>query len=102
MCAGNRCQKIINELHSHKIRFFMKAIETNGFIDDKGAIILTHALEPINHKVKVIVLFEEAYETADESWLKAMAGNTAFSFLAEPGEDVYTPKDGKPFPRDER
>lgn len=39
-------------------------------------------------------------EISDEAWLRAIATNEAFEFLADPAEDIYTLADGEPF-RDE-
>ena len=35
--------------------------------------------------------------TDEREWLRAAALNPAFDFLAEPGEDIYTVQDGRPF-----
>jgi len=36
-------------------------------------------------------------EISESEWLYAAAANTAFEFLKEPEEDIYTLEDGRPF-----
>jgi hypothetical protein len=33
----------------------------------------------------------------EEAWLRATAASSAFAFLADPTEDIYTVEDGEPF-----
>lgn len=75
----------------------MHAIEVLGKINEAGQLILNRPLSPVNQSVKVIVLFEEESLSSDSTWLQSLATNPAFSFLAEPEEDIYTLADGKPF-----
>jgi len=50
--------------------------------------------------VRVIVLSpltENADDLNEMEWLKAPLKNSAFDFLSDPEEDIYTRNDGKPF-----
>jgi hypothetical protein len=38
-----------------------------------------------------------AAEIDEQEWLKAAASSPAFELLADPGEDIYSLADGKPF-----
>ncbi len=76
-----------------------KAIETTGTVDEQHQLHVDTPL-PIAgpSRVRVIVLWADDTEEGDEKeWLKAAATNPAFEFLKEPGQDIYTLKDGKPF-----
>ena len=74
----------------------MKAIEIAGTIDSKRELHLDTPL-PVDgpSRVRVIILIPE--EDGEQEWLQLAARNPAFDFLKEPGEDIYTPADGKPF-----
>ena len=76
----------------------MKAIETTGAIDDQRQLHLDAPL-PIAgpSQVRVIILFPEEADINEAEWLRAAASNSAFDFLKEPAEDIYTLADGKPF-----
>ena len=80
----------------------MQAIETSGRINEQGQLILSTPIAPVNQLVKVIVLFDESDVPSDQSWLRAMSSNPAFSFLSEPEEEIYTLADGKPFEHNEK
>jgi hypothetical protein len=45
------------------------------------------------------VLFPEEHkeEISESEWLYAAAVNPAFDFMKDPGQDIYTLADGKPF-----
>jgi hypothetical protein len=73
----------------------MRAIEINARIDNKGFIQLEHPLGIKEKKVKLIILMEEDSPENENSWLKAISSNPAFSFLNEPDENIYTANDGK-------
>lgn len=51
---------------------------------------------PANTSLMVTVLPAAADESED-TWLRVAAANDAFSFLADPAEDIYTAADGEPF-----
>jgi hypothetical protein len=76
----------------------LTAIETTGTINANRQLVLDEEL-PISKKsrVRVIVLFDEnADDFSEGEWQKAAAGNEAFDFLNDEGEDIYTLEDGKP------
>ncbi len=75
----------------------MKAIETTGKIDKEGVLHLDAPLEMKDRTVKVIVLIPEEVEIEEQEWLDAISQNSAFDFLQDEKEDIYSPNDGKPF-----
>ncbi len=75
----------------------MKAIETTGKIDKEGVLHLDAPLEMKDRTVKVIVLIPEEVEIEEQEWLDAISRNSAFDFLQNEEEDLYSPNDGKPF-----
>jgi len=75
-----------------------KAIETSGTLDDQNHITLDESLPDLGSKrVRIIVLVPENDDIPESEWLRAAATNSAFDFLKEPEEDLYTLEDGKPF-----
>lgn len=76
----------------------LRAIETTGTIDEQRQLHLDSPL-PISgpSRVRVIILIPEGTDVDEKEWLRAVATNPAFDFLNEPGEDVYSLTDGKPF-----
>lgn len=78
----------------------VRAVETTGVIDDRRQLWLDTPLPVVGpSRVRIIVLIpEEEYKEISESeWLYAAAINPAFDVLKEPGEDIYTLADGRPF-----
>ena len=76
----------------------IKAIEINGEIDEQRQLHLDEPLTNIQlGRVRVIILIPDETEADENEWLHAAASNTAFDFLNEPEEDIYTLTDGKPF-----
>ncbi|HLO15483.1 MAG TPA: hypothetical protein VK206_11680 [Anaerolineales bacterium] len=79
----------------------MTAIEMTGTVDENHQLQLDGIL-PITgpKRVRVIVLSpltENADELNETEWLKASMSNSAFEYLRDPQEDIYTINDGKPF-----
>ena len=76
----------------------MTAIEMTGIVDEHRQLKLDGTL-PFSgpRRVRVIVLSTPEDEADEISWLQAASRNPAFSFLAEPEEDIYSITDGKPF-----
>jgi len=74
----------------------MKAIEVSGFLDEKGQLNLDTPIKIVNQRVKVILLIPEEEEISDAAWLNGMASNSAFKFLEDEAEDIYTINDGQP------
>ena len=55
---------------------------------------------PKDMAVLVVIPEQEDEEEADideMEWLRAASANPAFDFLKEPGEDIYTLADERPF-----
>jgi len=79
----------------------MTAIEMTGMVDENHQLHLDGVLPFAGPKrVRVIVLSpltENADDWNEMEWLKASLKNSAFDFLSDPEEDIYTLKDGKPF-----
>ncbi len=99
----------------------MQPVGTTGRVDKHGWLHLSEPLEtvtPGEYQVLLIsaqdmtrkelaarlaavldlLLQLQPSDAADEGeWLRAAAQNPAFSFLEDPGEDIYTPEDGQPF-----
>ncbi len=79
----------------------MKAIEVGGTIDEQGQLHLDEVLPSAGAgRVCVILQYPGEEEIDERTWLNAGANNSAFDFLNDLGEDIYTPADGKAF-RDE-
>ena len=79
----------------------MRAVEMTGTVDENHQLRLDGVLPFAGpQRVRVIVL-SPLTEIADDwnemEWLKASLGNSAFAYLRNPEEDIYTIHDGKPF-----
>ena len=76
----------------------MKAIEIKAKTDKAGRIKIDHNLGVSGWNVRILILLEdEISESEEESqWLNSVRKNSAFDFLNEPEEDIYSLKDGKP------
>jgi hypothetical protein len=76
----------------------LKAIETTGTIDSGNRLVLDDPL-PVEGptRVRLIILFQEEAEMDETQWLQAASSNPAFDFMKDPGEDIYTLADGRPF-----
>ncbi len=79
----------------------MTAIEMTGTVDENHQLKLDGALPIAGPKrVRVIVLSpltEITEEMSEMEWLKASLSNSAFEYLRDSEEDIYTIHDGKPF-----
>jgi hypothetical protein len=76
----------------------LTAVEVTGMVNERHQLQLDNPL-PIAgpRRVRVIVLYPPTDELSEAEWLHAAARNSAFDFLADPQEDIYTLNDGKPF-----
>jgi hypothetical protein len=76
----------------------MNAIEMTGVVDEHSQLRLDGPL-PVSgpSRVRVLILVPEPEEVEETTWLKAAAANSAFDFLKDEAEDVYTRSDGHPF-----
>ncbi|MEM9991256.1 MAG: hypothetical protein AAF738_05790 [Bacteroidota bacterium] len=72
----------------------MKTLELNGFLNERGILQLDRPLKIVNQRVKVIILVPEV-EIDDSAWLQATFSSTAFDFLHDKEEDIYSLSDGK-------
>jgi hypothetical protein len=83
------------------MEFPMTAIEMTGTVDENHQLQLDGVLPFAGPKrVRVIVLsplIEITEDWNETEWLKASLNNSAFEYLQDPEEDIYTIKDGKPF-----
>lgn len=76
----------------------MRAVEVEGTIDETGVLHLDLPLPvTLPARVRVILLIDQSKQDSEGEWLYAASRNEAFQFLNEPGEDIYTSKDGKQF-----
>jgi hypothetical protein len=76
----------------------MRAVTLPGRIDENSQLHLEGNLPVVGpSRVQVIILMPAEAEINEAEWLRAAAANPAFDFLKEPGEDIYTLSDGKPF-----
>lgn len=76
----------------------LTAIEVAGEIDEQRRLHLDAPL-PVSgpSRVRVIILVPEQADLGEGEWLRAAARGSAFDFLKEPAEDIYSIQDGKPF-----
>lgn len=76
----------------------MRAIEINSKTDKKGRLKIDYDLSEKNKKVRVLILVvDDGEEDKDEQiWLASVLNNSAFDFLKDKEEDIYSINDGKP------
>ena len=76
----------------------LSAVELTGTINELHQIQLDEPLPSgVPKRVRVIVLFAvDGEEPTEKDWLRAAATNTAFDFLNDVDEDIYTLDDGEP------
>lgn len=76
-------------------------IETTGTVGQNRQHLQLDDVLPLSSskRVRVIVLYEADHEKSGDEvqWLKAAANSSAFDFLNDPAEDIYSLSDGKPF-----
>lgn len=76
----------------------MRALEATGTVDESGQLHLDQPLQLHGpDRVRVLLLFKEESDIDEGVWLAGAARNSAFDFLRDPGEDIYSITDGKPF-----
>jgi hypothetical protein len=64
---------------------------------DGRQIVLDEPYElPANANLMVTLLPSPSDTDSEEAWLRAASSSDAFSFLADPVEDIYTIADGEP------
>jgi len=76
----------------------MKAIEINSKTDKYGNLKIDYPLNKKDSQVRVIILLDDEYVNPEDEklWLKAISNNSAFDFLNDPAEDIYSLKNGEP------
>jgi hypothetical protein len=76
----------------------MSAIEMTGTIDEERRLVLDGPVPVAGPlRVRVLVLYPLSQEDDEQAWLRAASCTSAFEFLQEPEEDIYTRADGQPF-----
>lgn len=74
-----------------------RAIETTGRINKRLKLDLNGELPfKENTTVRVIILSVEDDEINEDEWLRAASTSSAFHFLDDPVEDIYSIDDGNP------
>ncbi len=66
---------------------------------DGEHIVLDEPFDLPAHTPLMVTLLPAPAQTepdSEEAWLRAVAANDAFAFLADPVEDIYTSEDGEP------
>ena len=78
----------------------MKAIEIIGSIDKDGTVIIPKKISAVPPgPVRILLLApSEGDEEMDEGlWIRSAGRNSAFDFLKDPVEDIYSLSDGRTF-----
>ena len=78
----------------------MKAIEINSKTDKNGHLKIDYPLHTKERNVRVLILLDDdtPEEQNDEKlWMQSIVNNPAFDFLNDPGENIYSLKDGESF-----
>ena len=76
----------------------LTAVEMTGTINEYHELQLDGVLPiPGPKRVRVIVMYSGADPSDENQWLHAASQNPAFDFFKDPGEDIYTMIDGKPY-----
>jgi len=76
----------------------LTAIELHGTVNEFHQLELDTMI-PISgpKRVRIIVLFPSDNDVMEEEWNHSAVHNSAFDYLKEPEEDIYSISDGKPF-----
>ena len=84
----------------------LRAIEVTGTVDEEGHLSIDEPLRALAPgRVRLIVLTPERTASGrgltddpdEREWLAAAARNSAFAFLGDEAEDIYSIQDGQPF-----
>lgn len=77
----------------------MKSFKTTATLKKDNQLILDNPIpdQTINGKVKLIILLPEEDDISEKDWVRAASTNSAFDFLNDPLEDIYSEDDGQPF-----
>jgi len=71
----------------------MPTVTLQAHYDGKRIVLDEPYDLPANAPLMVTVLPSDV--GSEENWLRAAASSSAFAFLADPAEDIYTLNDGK-------
>ncbi|MEO6050355.1 MAG: hypothetical protein ABIP78_03385 [Pyrinomonadaceae bacterium] len=73
----------------------LTSIETTATMGAERQLVLDDDIPvQVSGRVRVIILFDDDF--AEPDWMKSAAANSAFDFLTDEGEDIYSLEDGKP------
>jgi hypothetical protein len=77
----------------------MKAIEINSKTDKTGHLKIDYKLDKSESNVRILILLDEDSSEQEEEmlWMNSISKNSAFDFLNDSDEDIYSLKDGEPF-----
>ena len=76
----------------------MTAMEMTGTVDEHHQLRFDGTLPILGPtRVRILVLYPLSDEWDETEWLQAATRNSAFAFLSDPEEDIYTLADGEPF-----
>lgn len=76
----------------------MQAIEISATVTTEDTLVLDHPLPKGSRgRVRLLVLFDDLpLSDADEAaWLREAGTSSAFAFLNDPAEDIYSREDGE-------
>lgn len=75
----------------------LSALELTGVIDSNQQLQFDEPLPfQTPKRVRVILLYAEDEDVNEQEWMQAASHNSAFDFLNDPAEDIYTLNDGQP------
>ncbi len=74
----------------------MPTVTLQAHYDGKRIVLDEPYDLPSNAPLMVTVLPMSPDVDSEENWLRAASASSAFTFLANPAEDIYTLQDGKP------
>ena len=75
----------------------MPAVTLQAHYDGRHIVLDEPYDLPANASLMVTILPASSDTDTDADWLRAAVSSEAFSFLANPEEDIYTLADGEPF-----
>lgn len=73
----------------------MPTLALKAHFDGEKIVLDENYNLPMN-KPLIVTLLPDNETDPEEMWLRAAASSSAFAFLADPAEDVYTLEDGIP------
>lgn len=73
----------------------MPTVALRAHFDGEKIVLDENYRLPMN-KPLIITLLPDSDADSEEVWLRAAASSSAFAFLTDPAEDIYTLADGTP------